>query len=907
MGTQKTHHTTYGRYVGRVGALAATLGIGVLVGTCPAIAGADTGDTSAESSSQSATTSAQETDQTDGERSTTKAQASTGEANTDAEDDFASGDDLDDTQTQTPDEESPATDEPDTDDGHDADTDSLSAPVPTETPVAEELPVSVTIEEGSSAADGRADATTKASRSQASIVPVESSDTVNATPEHEADEAPVAPTRDSAQSNNTARSATVETVSVTPVGEAAPPVRGFFSLLNSVVTNLLNPFLAPAPSTGEPITPVVWGVLGWVRRNLFNQAPVVSVPTTISQTGQTVTGNIGVIDAEGDELFYVIKQQPKSGTVTIDQATGTFTYTPNDINYTAIQEDSFKVSVSDRGFNLLGLLTPRSVKNTVDVDVLNPQVQRVILNMPDTVTKPVNPRYSQDGKSIFFSGTPTAGGRAEIYEIDVDDIDGSTVRCVTCGAAPSETGGLFKPVPFTDGSGRVLVLQNGLGATGGPRYSVFEPTGYLGNTEARIVQVITPPGGGATLPGLPPGGVLEAQREMRPSPDGKHVVFTRIVFGQTGGLQALPIVGELTRSGDQYTVTDAVVVWPTGEAKQWTPDGKGVIILGGAIDAGNVDDIVVDVSGKTGTNLIPGSPFKAYRITGNLDYDEDIDVSPNMQWIAVGSTRGFEALTPMTRIIRQNFLPVYVGAAVYAQYADDQVRNVSNQNWLVAIEDDLKRENGIPLFVQDDPSTPGVDEGDGWASRSMPSWNADGTAITFWESGNGDEHGVAPTESRIVIANVKYTTSVGPVGNTATDFDASAFPALSTYVAKATPLPPTGTYNGAKGGSALVSEVVNPTTFQTTRTVTYTNYVNEDGLILNGTESSTYGPSQSSVTYLADIDVTDATGASRGNLDANAVVNAFTQSVTGHITSTLDGDTQTIPDPAKAEEAKTGA
>ena len=28
-----------------------------------------------------------------------------------------------------------------------------------------------------------------------------------------------------------------------------------------------------------------------------------------------------------------------------------------------------------------------------------------------------------------------------------------------------------------------------------------------------------------------------------------------------------------------------------------------------------------------------------------------VDLSPNMAWIAVGSTRGFEALTPMTRII----------------------------------------------------------------------------------------------------------------------------------------------------------------------------------------------------------------------------------------------------------------
>ena len=330
---------------------------------------------------------------------------------------------------------------------------------------------------------------------------------------------------------------------------------------------------------------------------------------------------------------------------------------------------------------------------------------------------------------------------------------------------------------------------------------------------------------------------------MRPSPDGTHVLFTRIVIGQTGNFQALPIVGELTPNGDHYNVTNAVVVWPTGESKQWTPDGKGVIIQGGAFEAGNVDDIMVDLSGQTGDNLYPGSPFRGTRVTGNLDYDEDIDMSPNKQWITVGSLRGFEALTPMTRIVRQNFLPFYVGAAIYDQYADGQVRNVSNQNWAVAVEDDLNRENGIPLFVQDDPTTLGVDEGDGWISRSMPSWNPDGTAVTFWESGNAaHEHGVPATESRIVIANLKYTTSVGPVGDTTTVFNPSAFPALSTYVAKTTPLPPTGTYNGVGGGTAVVSDVVDTTTRQTTRTVQYTNYVNEDGLILNGTESSKLRP-----------------------------------------------------------------
>ena len=139
-------------------------------------------------------------------------------------------------------------------------------------------------------------------------------------------------------------------------------------------------------------------------------------------------------------------------------------------------------------------------------------------------------------------------------------------------------------------------------------------------------------------------------------------------------------------------------------------------------------------------------------------------------------------------------------------------------------------------------------------------------------------------------------------------FNPSAFPDLTTYVAKTTPLPPTGTYNGVGGGTAVVSDVVNPTTHQTTRTVEYFGYVNEDGLILNGTESSSYGPDQLSVTYVADIDVTDATKANRGSLDADAVYTLLpTQSVSGYITSTLDGDTQTIPDLAKVEAAKTGA
>ena len=144
---------------------------------------------------------------------------------------------------------------------------------------------------------------------------------------------------------------------------------------------------------------------------------------------------------------------------------------------------------------------------------------------------------------------PTAGGRQEIYQID---IDGTDAKCLTCGLAaptiaatnPALPINIQKPVPFYDGTGRIVVLLN----NPEPRYAIFEPAGYNGvGSPARIVNVITPDGGGATLPGLPfPGGIINREREMRPSPDGTHVLFTRIVIGQTGNFQALPIVGELT-------------------------------------------------------------------------------------------------------------------------------------------------------------------------------------------------------------------------------------------------------------------------------------------------------------------------------------------------------------------------
>ncbi|OBF44446.1 hypothetical protein A5719_07840 [Mycolicibacterium peregrinum] len=626
-------------------------------------------------------------------------------------------------------------------------------------------------------------------------------------------------------------------------------------VLNGIVTNLLNPFLAPSPDAPDPFTPMAWAVLGWVRRNLFNQAPVVSSPTTTVQTGQTVTGNIGVTDAEGDELTYTVTEQPKYGTVTIDQETGEFTYTPNDIDYDAAQMDSFTVSVTDGNkVNLLALFKPRAALNDIDVTVLNPTVERVILNLPDSITNPNTPRFSEDGQSIYFGATPADGGRQKIYRINVD---GNDVECITCGVSTEVTAGLSRVVPFQDGSGRLMIQVT----TSPNSYVVYEETA----DGKQLVPVITPPSGARAI---------DPQREMRISPDGTHVLFSQIQMTSTGLITAVPVVGRLERTDAGYEIADARVVYPVGEGKQWTPDGKGVIILGGRYEAGNVDDIVVDL--ETG---------EVTRLTGNLDYDEDIDMSPNGQWIAVGSTRGYDALTPMSRIVRPAFLPADIQGAVYEKYrGTGDSTNITNQEWVIAVEDDLKGENGIPVFV----------DGDGYTARSMASWNNTGDAVAFWEASGADA-----TETRLVIAKLNYTTSVGPVAGDRTTPDPTWAPELKTYVPTTAPLPPTGTYAGAGGGTAVVTEATDATAGHIVRTVTYTDYVNEQGMILNGTESTDTTASQSSIHYLADITVT---GEHTGYLKADANINKLQRTMTGHITSDLDGDVQSVNDQDRIDD-----
>lgn len=365
MSTPSLRTSTYGRYVGRVGALAAALGIGVVVATSPGVASADTTGSSSGSesgSSASSDTSSKPSSGSTGADSTSKTEEATsgGTATSDsglsADDESGSGEDgvdaVGDTDGVDAPDDSSELEEP-TDVGEPTEPVEPTEPTEPTEPVEPTEPSSPPRSsvprpgQGSSSSGGTDSDSSSASGTAAMSSPKTSVTTVREVGVVPAGaqalagvvESVVVPEVPVVGTVTDRPSATLRTVAaavsapVAPAARVTAPGAGLVGFLNAVVTNLLDPFLAPAPNTPEPFTPMAWAVLAWVRRTLFNQSPTITYePTTTVQSGQTVTGTIGAVDPEGDALTYKLTRGPRYGTVTIDQATGAFTYVPNDIN-----------------------------------------------------------------------------------------------------------------------------------------------------------------------------------------------------------------------------------------------------------------------------------------------------------------------------------------------------------------------------------------------------------------------------------------------------------------------------------------------------------------------------------------------------------------------------------------------
>ncbi|WP_173010293.1 Ig-like domain-containing protein, partial [Mycolicibacterium sp. P9-64] len=137
------------------------------------------------------------------------------------------------------------------------------------------------------------------------------------------------------------------------------------------VAAIFAPFLAPGPAApAQP--PLLWAVLAWVRREIqhtfFNRTPHVQsqdVDLTLGPGEVSQPISFGGYDSDGDSIVYGVPARgalngPTHGTVAVDEATGTFTYNPDD-GYTGT--DEFTVTVSDAEnclhfHGLLGFLRP---------------------------------------------------------------------------------------------------------------------------------------------------------------------------------------------------------------------------------------------------------------------------------------------------------------------------------------------------------------------------------------------------------------------------------------------------------------------------------------------------------------------------------------------------------------------
>ena len=93
-----------------------------------------------------------------------------------------------------------------------------------------------------------------------------------------------------------------------------------------------------------------------LERTFRNQYPTTDPTIATSTAGGVVTGNLGAADPEGDRLVYTVVGTPSLGRVTIDQATGDFTYIPVVDVASYGGTDAFTVSVSDEtNFHIHGL------------------------------------------------------------------------------------------------------------------------------------------------------------------------------------------------------------------------------------------------------------------------------------------------------------------------------------------------------------------------------------------------------------------------------------------------------------------------------------------------------------------------------------------------------------------------
>ena len=431
------------------------------------------------------------------------------------------------------------------------------------------------------------------------------------------------------------------------------------------------------------------------------------------------------------------------------------------------------------------------------------QVDQQIVALPISMTSVRFPVYTTDGSRILAAATSTDFPGPQLVSFTES---GSAVQCLTCSGWNGPE--LLKPIPFRDGR-RVLVRIGAQTSTSPADHGVVECTpSVLDCRSARVLPIVPPAGDDPN--------VVQDQREFRLAPDGIHVGLTQVRRTPTDGVTGVAIVGTLIRHGDVYQVDEARAVATGGELKGFTPDGQSITFARyfNAFEAGNPDDAVIDL--HTGDER---------RLTTALDWDEDVDISAQRyrghRWMVVGSARGTKLLETVSQIRRPTFIDEGMKALPFAVFVN---RNPEIAEPWLTVEGESRGGIGQPL-------APGA-VARGWDSKPGFRWKPDATAVVFWQQR------ITDAQTRVVIAHLpeRKPSKIAPARRTPTPRWA---PPIDGYFPSDVSLPTS--HSGRISGDLQIVQRPSPVpNFDFLLKITYRNYADETGYVINGVERSYY-------------------------------------------------------------------
>ncbi len=394
--TSTADNGNYGRYIGRVGGLAIALGVGAALTTGLGVGTAHASPTTSKNSSHdSSPTTPRTKSPKSAKTATTSPRTATAPRPTTAPTLDVPPDAADETGPDVTTEAPTHTDV-------DAATEPASQPDATvTTPASTNTDTSVPETTPPSSEPDRAYSDASASDSTpadpaAPVLPTGSTPSAAISLQSRTDETEPAPQTagmDFWANSSPAASVGTPSASLAPI-TAAPAAKT--SVMQVFVSTLLSPFLAPGPAAPcQP--PLLWAMLASVvrefQRTFFNRSPVVlpqEVTLVLEPDGTSSPTAFNGHDGDGDKLTYIVPTRgvpggPSHGWVTVDELTGTFTYTRDD-DYTG--PDQFTVTASDAGnrfhmHGLLGFLRPawgHTDTATITINVVAAETPPVVNN-----------------------------------------------------------------------------------------------------------------------------------------------------------------------------------------------------------------------------------------------------------------------------------------------------------------------------------------------------------------------------------------------------------------------------------------------------------------------------------------------------------------------------------------------